>query len=449
MMKGAAAMFFVATLVSSLSFLFGAYAHEKCFYPFCRGVSERGLTDWLDADAPGPDAHGVHANWKTIRTGLLEVVVDRVDLPPTGASADSYKETAYGDISPLGTGMVAATGAGTLYFVDENLHPHPVQGRIPFSRDAFDRDTADRHVNQTWFSVKDILVEERGAGFARLFASYHHWNTEQQCFTLRLAMTPLTERNGGYAVGAWETIYEAQPCLPLKERGHTFSGNQAAGRVVSYEEGTVLLSVGDSGFDGIGGEMVIREPGSSHGKMIAIDPTTKAATTVSVGHRNPQGLHVDAEGTVWSTEHGPQGGDELNIIVKGEDYGWPYVTYGTKYGAFEWPLAKAGSDHSGYKRPVFAWVPSIGISELTSVRKPLFQQWRGDLLITSLKTHSLYRTRVREGRVVYVEPIEFPDRIRGITELRDGSIAIKCAGGYIARLRPASIAGALAAAPAN
>lgn len=431
--KGAFVFLFVSALVSSLSFLFGAYAHEKCYYPFCRGLTEKGLSDLVT----GPDAYGVYSDWMTIRTGLLEVKVDRVDLPSEGESENTQKETAYGDISPLGTGMLAATGTGTLYFVDENLHTHLVTGSIPFSREAFDRDTASRHVNQTWFSVKDILVEETGPSSGRLFASYHHWNSVQECFTLRLGMTTLEERDGTYALGgAWNLIYETQPCLPLKERGHTFSGNQTAGRVVSYEKGTVLLSVGDSGFDGVSGEMLMRDSTASLGKMIAIDPATKVATTVSIGHRNPQGLHVDAQGNVWSTEHGPQGGDELNLILLGEDYGWPHVTYGTKYGAYKWPLAKAVSDHSGYRRPVFAWLPSIGISELTSVRKSLFQQWKGDLLITSLKTHSLYRTRVRDGRVVYVEPIEFPDRIRGIIELNDGSIAVKCAGGYLARLRP-------------
>ena len=59
----------------------------------------------------------------------------------------------------------------------------------------------------------------------------------------------------------------------------------------------------------------------------------------TMGHRNPQGLYITPEGTVWSTEHGPQGGDELNLLVRGANYGWPLVTYGTDYGSAAWPLS--------------------------------------------------------------------------------------------------------------
>lgn len=435
---------FVSVTLTMVSFLLGGYVQKKCLYPFCM---EEGSEPALSVE---PDEHGVYSEWKSLRTGLLEVRVDRVDLPAEGPYKNTPLDWAYGDLAPLSDGMLTATSAGVLYFVDENLHVHSVDGRIPFSRETFDRDTASRHISRAWFGVKDLMVQESPTAPTRLFASYHHWNSDRRCFTLRVDMTTLVGEGHAYAVREpWTTIYDTRPCLPLKDRGHSFAGHQSAGRIVSYSDTEILLSLGDNEFEGVNGELLVTDSTTSYGKILAINPATRVSRIVSMGHRNPQGLHVDANGTVWSTEHGPQGGDELNRIVSGAHYGWPHVTYGTNYGTFEWPLSKTNGEHVGYRRPVFSWFPSIGVSEMTSVQKPLFSPWKGDLLITSLKTRSLYRTRIREGRVVYTEPIEMPDRIRGIAELRDGSIAIKCAGGYIARLRPATIAGALAVAPAN
>lgn len=250
-------------------------------------------------------------------------------------------------------------------------------------------------------------------------------------------MTSLQKTDSTYAVRApWDVIYETTPCLPIKNLGARFPGHQSGGRIVAYTDEEVLVTVGDFERDGIYGEEIVSNPNNSYGKLIAINPSTLATRVVSTGHRNPQGLYIDAAGTIWSTEHGPEGGDELNVIRPGADYGWPHVTYGTEYGKYRWTPSATNGEHSGYEIPRYAWVPSIGVSELIGVQSERFDQWKGDLLVASLKAQTLYRMRVREERIVYAEPLAFEDRIRSIAERSDGAIALLFDVGYLAILRP-------------
>ena len=187
-----------------------------------------------------------------------------------------------------------------------------------------------------------------------------------------------------------------------------------------------LLTVGDFGFDGVASvEAQSQDPATSYGKTIAINIGDGRGTLFTwVCPKSPQGLYIERSGTIWSTEHGPQGGDELNRLVRGANYGWPYATYGTDYGSFTWPLNKPESETQDYQAPVFAWVPSIAISNLLAVEGELFPQWRGDLLIASLKAQTLFRARVREGHIAYLEPIVIGSRIRDLIEGHDGRIIL-------------------------
>ena len=106
---------------------------------------------------------------------------------------------------------------------------------------------------------------------------------------------------------------------------------------------------------------------------------------------------------IWLTEHGPQGGDELNRIHRGGNYGWPLATYGVQYGTHTWPLAGTVAQTAALEEPFMSWYPSIGPSNLIEVTSPLFEDWRGDLLMTSLRDNSLWRVRVRSDRVVATE----------------------------------------------
>jgi cytochrome c2 len=239
----------------------------------------------------------------------------------------------------------------------------------------------------------------------------------------------------------WKLLYETTPCLPTRgehrRHGIPFVGYFGGGRMALLDDQTLLLTVGDFGFDGVASDTAHpQDPATSYGKTLAINIADGHATLFTLGNRNPQGLYIDQSGTIWSTEHGPQGGDELNRLVRGANYGWPYATYGTDYGSFSWPLNKPESEQQGYEAPVFAWLPSIGISNLLRVEQGLFSRWRGDLLIASLKAQTLFRTHLHDGHVAYVEPITIGSRIRDLIVGHDGRIILWTDDATLVSLRP-------------
>jgi cytochrome c2 len=113
------------------------------------------------------------------------------------------------------------------------------------------------------------------------------------------------------------------------------------------------------------------------------------------------------------------------------------VTYGTEYGAFAWPLSKTQNRHDGYVQPAFAWTPSIGVSSLIGIERPLFDIWRGDLIAGSLATRSLYRLVTHEDRVILAEPIAINERVRDLLELEDGRLLVWTDSAALLTVEPA------------
>jgi glucose/arabinose dehydrogenase len=139
------------------------------------------------------------------------------------------------------------------------------------------------------------------------------------------------------------------------------------------------------------------------------------------GHRNPQGLLVSANGTVWLHEHGPRGGDELNLISSGKNYGWPAITYGMDYsGAYVSPYTEA----EGMEQPVVYWVPSIAPSGFCEYQGDIFPKWRGDLFVSALVEKSVRRLVMDGGNVESQETLfaEPGERIREVKSGPDGYI---------------------------
>ena len=135
--------------------------------------------------------------------------------------------------------------------------------------------------------------------------------------------------------------------------------------MVFDESGHLDVAFGDQDYDGVlNPALAPQDDTSSHGKSFSIDVDTLDVRIIAKGLRNPQGLVVGRDGDLWETEHGPEGGDELNRIEEGANFGWPYVTLGTEYNQFGWPLSTTQGRHQGYDLPVFAWNPSIGVSNL-------------------------------------------------------------------------------------
>jgi glucose/arabinose dehydrogenase len=140
------------------------------------------------------------------------------------------------------------------------------------------------------------------------------------------------------------------------------------------------------------------------------------------GHRNVQGLAIHPEtGELWANEHGPQGGDELNLIQPGRNYGWPVIGFGVNYTT---GLAiHSGTHRQGMEQPVRVWVPSIGISGMMFYTGDKFPQWRGNLFIGGMNGQQLSRLTLKGQRVVNEEMlVQQLGRIRDIRQGPDGFI---------------------------
>jgi len=143
----------------------------------------------------------------------------------------------------------------------------------------------------------------------------------------------------------------------------------------------------------------------------------------SYGHRNPQGLWYDRKNDViWENEHGPKGGDELNIIQKGKNYGWPVITFGVNY---DGTILSPDTAKVGMEQPVYYWIPSIGPSSLTRVTSPIYKGWQGDFLSGSLSFDSLDRLIMKGDKAVGREKL-LPKigRVRNVVQGPDGYIYI-------------------------
>jgi len=360
-----------------------------------------------------------------------ENLISKCEAPPIG-----------GGIAEFGDGYLVSTGEGRLYFLsvnhdDKTMGVTPLSFHIPINEDEYLLDLAE-NIHHT-FRVTDIMVLRQGLGF-ELYAAHHYWKFDQKCGVLRVSKLAGDTESflDGTSSADWETIFETDPCIPATEEGLT-RGSESGGRLGIHPSGRIVLTVGDHEYDGVKKQpMMAQDPKTSYGKILTIDPVTRSAELYSMGHRNPQGLHIDNDGSVWATEHGPRGGDEFNKIERLGNYGWPLATYGTQYGMLTWPMSSTPGRHEGFKQPLFTWVESIAISNLVRLDGTLFSLWKGDFIISSL-TKKIFRVRVVEGRVIFVESIAIPfdtARIRDLLEDKQGRLVLYMDDGSVNFLSP-------------
>jgi len=144
----------------------------------------------------------------------------------------------------------------------------------------------------------------------------------------------------------------------------------------------------------------------------------------TLGHRNVQSAALDENGRLWTVEHGARGGDELNLIERGKNYGWPLVTYGEEYSGE--PIAGSVTDRPGFERPVYYWDPVIAPSGAQFYTGDAFPAWKGSLFVGGLEAERLVRLRIEGDRVTGEEHLlaDRGQRIRDVRQGPDGSLFI-------------------------
>ena len=206
-------------------------------------------------------------------------------------------------------------------------------------------------------------------------------------------------------------------------------GRHFGSRVVEAPDGTLFVTIGDRG-----DRPSAQDRGNHNGAIIRInrDGTVPADNPFvgtdgvqpeiwSYGHRNPQGAGLDANGQLWTAEHGARGGDEVNRVVKGANFGWPVISYGRHYSGAK---IGEGTSKAGMEQPAFYWDPSIAPSGLLIYEGAMFPEWRGDMFVGSLKFDYIARLDLRSDAAEEVEQIKSREtsRVRDIVQAIDGSI---------------------------
>lgn len=227
------------------------------------------------------------------------------------------------------------------------------------------------------------------------------------------------------------------------QTANTWYGHYGS-RIVFDNTGMLYLSIGEGGAQSYGGagsaNQNAQDTKSDWGKVHRMTddgkvpsdnpvlPGNTAATTIfSYGHRNPQGMVFDpVNNRIWENEHGPMGGDEVNLIQKGNNYGWPLVCYGKNYDGV---AVSASPTAPGITNPAKYWDPSIAPSGLAVITSNNFKSWKGSLLTGSLKFNYVSRATVQGDKITGEEKIlEGIGRVRNIKQGPDGNIYVAVEG---------------------
>lgn len=235
----------------------------------------------------------------------------------------------------------------------------------------------------------------------------------------------ITFSGGNATWGSQQTIWQGPP------ESYTGVGVHFGTRITFDGKGKIYFAVGERG-----GNMAAQSLETSIGKIYRLNEDgsepadnpfvgkTPIKGIWSYGHRNPQGLIVGLDGRVWSTEHGPRGGDELNLIEKGKNYGWPVYGYSINYNdaPLHTPWPKAGEEIA---QPVFRWLPSIGACGLDVAKGKAFPKWEGDLFAGGLSGANVDRFKVKDGKMLEREEIVHGmGRVREVATGPDGMIYV-------------------------
>ena len=267
----------------------------------------------------------------------------------------------------------------------------------------------DQFLKNNSFSLKDLLVSNEN-----IFVSYSE-EVEEDCWNTSVLVAKIN-----YTEINFKKLFSPGECVhAFKNKDRVFHPHPAGGRMVAIDKNHIVLTTGP-----YRSRFLAQDKNSINGKLIKINIENGNYKIISMGHRNPQGLYFDKENNfLIETEHGPQGGDEINIIEINDkendeipNYGWAIASAGEHYGGKipknketyeKYPLYKSHSDH-GFVEPLKSFVPSIGISEIVKVGDSKF-------VVSSLKDKSLYFFNLKDNKISSIDNrLEVFERVRDL-----------------------------------
>lgn len=364
-----------------------------------------------------------------VETALQRLLVKRVHLP------NAQEEFVGGGALALAGSLlyVVNSDGGIAAFDVAAVTPvRLTHDSLPLNIDDLMKSRERYTITTYWFRVNGAHVEVVNDSTHTLFVAHNRYYPDRRCFTFDISRATIVRSDGALRQSEkWRTIYTSSPCMTLQGNEgygrHPWSGHISGGKMIAFDADRLLVTVGDFNYDGYLRPAWSMDRSNHYGKYVLINKSTGAAEIYAIGARNDMGLYRDSAGTIWATESGPQGGDELNIVTRGANYGWPNETFGIGYESTPWDPAPRQGRHDLHTQPVFAWVPSVVPTNLVRIEghPGKFEAWRGDLLMGTLRDQALHRLRLdNNGRVIYDERIPFEDRIRDVSRLPDGRIVL-------------------------
>lgn len=322
-----------------------------------------------------------------------------------------------------------------------------------------------------WLPDGDMLVTERTGNFYRVsngrtgdpITGLPDIHVNGQGGLLDIILHPQYESNGwlyisfsdpsGDGEGSHTTIIRAKldgnqladQEVIYSAEGNSTRGQHYGGRMVFDNDGYLFFSIGDRGDHFTNVQDLSRDGGKIYrlhddGRVPSDNPfvdNANAKTAIwSYGHRNPQGIDIHpVSGEVWASEHGPRGGDEVNIARAGLNYGWPEIGYGIDYNGE--PLAQ-NTEAEGMEQPIWYWNPSIAVAGMTFVTSERYPELNNDLLVGGLAGSRLVWLEIHGDRVIRsTDLLSDIGRVRAVRQGPDGYIYLGIEGGGIQRLIPA------------
>jgi hypothetical protein len=269
----------------------------------------------------------------------------------------------------------------------------------------------DQFKKHRWFSLKDIFIFNN-----KVFVSYTE-EIKEDCWNTSVIYGDINFENI-----VFRKLFSPKECIHIHSNDSidkVFNAHQSGGKIISFDDNHILLTVGD-----YRSRHLAQDIKSVNGKIIKVNINNGNFEIISMGHRNPQGLYFDKENNfILETEHGPMGGDEVNLIEvnkknkdKIQNYGWAISSAGEHYGGKseankttyeKYPLYKSHSEH-GFIEPLKSFVPSIGISEIVKIGQNKY-------VVSSMRDNSLYFFELnKQKQIINLIRVEVFERVRDL-----------------------------------
>jgi glucose/arabinose dehydrogenase len=278
----------------------------------------------------------------------------------------------------------------------------------------------------------DLALDPDYARNHTLFLTFFGWD-HGMISGIQVARATFNE--AANALSDVKVIFRARPQTPNDSRSGV--GTRSGGRLAIGKDGFLYITIGDRDTGSSFAWRVAQTLDTHLGKILRITKDGKAAPgnpftgqdgalpeIWAIGQRSQEGLAFDNDGNLWETEHGPRGGDELNLIKKGGNYGWPIISHGIDYPGP--PIGDGAVTKDGMEQPVYYWAPSMGPSQIAFYKGNLFPEWKNSVFVAMLRGNALERLTLSGGKVVNEEPLltDVKTRLRDVRVGPDGAVYV-------------------------